>query len=123
MAGREDTRSILEALNADRATARERQTAMERSIREEARRIRDGGDSGSRPLGRPIPYFDIIIKFWDYVAHKLFESSIPLAFHCQPCFMSIIYCGLAVSKYSAATAVMHKGMHSERRTCLRIDNC
>ena len=46
MAGREDTRSILEALKADRATARERQTAMERSIREEARRIRDGGESG-----------------------------------------------------------------------------
>lgn len=49
MMGHEDTRAILEALKADRATARERQTAMERSIREEARRIKTGGDAGAPP--------------------------------------------------------------------------
>lgn len=48
--GHEDTRSILEALKADRATARERQTAMERSIREEARHLKSGGDAGAPRL-------------------------------------------------------------------------
>ena len=45
MAGSEDTRPILEALRADRSTARERQTAMERQIKAEARRLRSGGDA------------------------------------------------------------------------------
>jgi pre-mRNA-splicing helicase BRR2 len=45
MAGSEDTRAILEALHADRSTARERQTAMERQIKAEARRLRSGGDA------------------------------------------------------------------------------
>jgi hypothetical protein len=40
MAGREDTAAILEALKADRTTARERQSALERQIREEARKLR-----------------------------------------------------------------------------------
>lgn len=40
---------ILELLHATRASARERQSAVERSIREEARRLRQeqgGGESG-----------------------------------------------------------------------------
>lgn len=53
MAGREDTAAILEALKADRTTARERQSALERQIREEARKLR-GADgtckfSGQQP--------------------------------------------------------------------------
>eukprot|EP00887_Chlorella_sp_A99_P002917 scaffold6.g2917.t1 len=49
MEGGEDTRPILEALHATRATARERQTDMERKIREEARRLRaSGGAAGER---------------------------------------------------------------------------
>jgi pre-mRNA-splicing helicase BRR2 len=40
MAGRKDTAAILEALKADRTTARERQSALERQIREEARKLR-----------------------------------------------------------------------------------
>jgi pre-mRNA-splicing helicase BRR2 len=41
-AGEPATAAILAALRATRTTARERQTAMERSIREEARRLRQG---------------------------------------------------------------------------------
>ena len=47
MAGSPDTAAILEALNSQRADARERQAAMERQIREEARRLR-GGITGSQ---------------------------------------------------------------------------
>ena len=47
MAGREDTRSILEALRADRSSARERQAAMETQIREEARRLRGAKGGGA----------------------------------------------------------------------------
>ena len=51
MAASEETRPILEALRADRSTARERQTAMERQIKAEARRLRSGGDSrAQQPL-------------------------------------------------------------------------
>ena len=46
MAGSDDTRIILEALQAGRMSAKERQTAVERSIREEARRLRTGGAAG-----------------------------------------------------------------------------
>lgn len=42
MAGSPDTAAILDALNSQRADARERQAAMERQIREEARRLRGG---------------------------------------------------------------------------------
>ena len=42
MSGSPDTAAILEALNSQRADARERQAAMERQIREEARRLRGG---------------------------------------------------------------------------------
>lgn len=42
MAGTPETAAILEALNSQRADARERQAAMERQIREEARRLRGG---------------------------------------------------------------------------------
>ncbi|KAL4451451.1 hypothetical protein ABPG75_007113 [Micractinium tetrahymenae] len=41
-----ETRSILDALHATRASARERQSAVERSIREEARRLRQGQAGG-----------------------------------------------------------------------------
>ncbi|EFN58670.1 hypothetical protein CHLNCDRAFT_140958 [Chlorella variabilis] len=43
-----ETRAILDALHATRASARERQSAVERSIREEARRLRqgEGGEGG-----------------------------------------------------------------------------
>ncbi len=47
MAGREETRGVLEALKADRATARERQSAMERQIREEARRLQSTNGTGA----------------------------------------------------------------------------
>ncbi len=47
MAGSDDTRIILEALQAGRMSAKERQTAVERSIREEARRLRTGGTAGA----------------------------------------------------------------------------
>lgn len=42
MAGSAETAAILDALNSQRADARERQAAMERQIREEARRLRGG---------------------------------------------------------------------------------
>jgi len=42
MAGGAETAAILDALNSQRADARERQAAMERQIREEARRLRGG---------------------------------------------------------------------------------
>ena len=42
MAGTAETSAILDALNSQRADARERQAAMERQIREEARRLRGG---------------------------------------------------------------------------------
>ncbi|KAL3148608.1 hypothetical protein ABBQ38_014036 [Trebouxia sp. C0009 RCD-2024] len=47
MAGTPDTAAILDALNSQRADARERQAAMERQIREEARRLRGGVADGS----------------------------------------------------------------------------
>lgn len=47
MAGREDTRSILEALKADRSSARERQAAMEAQIRNEARQLNGAAGSGA----------------------------------------------------------------------------
>lgn len=48
MAGSPDTSAILAALRATRTSARDRQTAMERSIREEARRLKQGeaGETG-----------------------------------------------------------------------------
>lgn len=46
MAGAPETAAILEALKADRATARERQSALERQIREEARRLRSADGTG-----------------------------------------------------------------------------
>ena len=42
MSGAPDTAAILAALRATRTSARDRQTAMERSIREEARRLKQG---------------------------------------------------------------------------------
>jgi pre-mRNA-splicing helicase BRR2 len=42
MAGDDEAASILAQLRAGRASAKERQTAMERQIREEARRLRQG---------------------------------------------------------------------------------
>lgn len=42
--GNQETRSILSALHATRASAKERQVAMERSIREEARKLRETSD-------------------------------------------------------------------------------
>ncbi len=50
MAESEETRPILEALRADRSTARERQSAMERQIKAEARRLRSGGDARASSL-------------------------------------------------------------------------
>ncbi|KAJ7515579.1 hypothetical protein O6H91_22G019200 [Diphasiastrum complanatum] len=50
--GGPDLRVILEQLHATRATAKERQKNLERSIREEARKLRDegvDGDKGRRP--------------------------------------------------------------------------
>ena len=47
MSGSPETAAILEALNSQRADARERQAAMERQIREEARRLR-GGITGTK---------------------------------------------------------------------------
>ncbi|PSC69011.1 U5 small nuclear ribonucleo 200 kDa helicase-like [Micractinium conductrix] len=53
-----ETRAILDALHATRASARERQSAVERSIREEARRLRQGqggeggGAGGAAAAGR-----------------------------------------------------------------------
>jgi pre-mRNA-splicing helicase BRR2 len=43
MAENPSTAAILDALHATRTSARERQTAVERQIREEARKIRGGG--------------------------------------------------------------------------------
>lgn len=44
-----ETAAILNALRATRASARDRQSAMERSIREEARRLRQEGDGSGGP--------------------------------------------------------------------------
>lgn len=58
MEGSPETRAILDALHATRASARERQSAVERSIREEARRLRQGqgvgeaGGAGAAAAGR-----------------------------------------------------------------------
>lgn len=41
-----EARGILDALHATRASARDRQSAMERNIREEARKLRQGGENG-----------------------------------------------------------------------------
>ncbi len=48
MQGSPDTSAILAALNATRTSARDRQNAMERSIREEARKLKQGeaGEQG-----------------------------------------------------------------------------
>ena len=56
MAGGAETAAILDALNSQRADARERQAAMERQIREEARRLR-GGTAGDpfNPLPKCLP--------------------------------------------------------------------
>ena len=80
MAGSEDTRVILEALRADRSTARERQTAMERQIKAEARRLRSGGDARAalptqsavcmremKPSFRLIPHLRLLTAY----LHKL----------------------------------------------------
>ncbi len=58
MAGTAETAAILDALNSQRADARERQAAMERQIREEARRLR-GGIAGQPPAtdSPPPPIF------------------------------------------------------------------
>ena len=45
MAGSPSTASILDALHATRTSARERQSAMERTIREEARALRGKGNA------------------------------------------------------------------------------
>lgn len=49
MAGDAEGRAILDALSATRASARDRQSAVERSIREEARKLRQGeaGENGA----------------------------------------------------------------------------
>jgi hypothetical protein len=47
MAGSPETRLILDALHATRASARERQEEAERRIREEARKLRQGGAAGA----------------------------------------------------------------------------
>ncbi|GFH22737.1 uncharacterized protein HaLaN_20249, partial [Haematococcus lacustris] len=46
MAGSQECAAILDALRATRTSARERQNAMERTIREEARRLRGEGGTG-----------------------------------------------------------------------------
>lgn len=48
MAGSPATAAILDALNATRASARERQDELERRIRAEARKLRDGPGAGAR---------------------------------------------------------------------------
>ena len=48
MAGRPETAMILDALNATRASARERQDELERKIRDEARKLRQGVADGVR---------------------------------------------------------------------------
>ncbi len=62
MAGSDDTRIILEALQAGRMSAKERQTAVERSIREEARRLRTGGIAGEPRHAAAGPLFVQIAK-------------------------------------------------------------
>ena len=62
MAESEETRPILDALRADRSTARERQSAMEKQIKAEARRLRSGGEArafllGLDPRRRPLCTF------------------------------------------------------------------
>lgn len=44
ISGKQETHTILNALHATRASAKERQVAMERSIREEARKLRETSD-------------------------------------------------------------------------------
>ena len=46
MSEQPEARSILDALHGNRASARDRQSAMERTIREEARKLRQGQDGG-----------------------------------------------------------------------------
>ncbi len=46
MAGSPETAVILDALNATRASARERQDELERKIRDEARKLRQGVADG-----------------------------------------------------------------------------
>lgn len=71
------TRSILDALHATRATARERQSAVERSIREEARRLRQGeggeggGAGGAAAAGRK----NIDLENLSFAAGSHFNSS------------------------------------------------
>ena len=48
MAGSPDLAPILEMLNATRASARERQGEIERKIRAEARKLRQGDAAGAR---------------------------------------------------------------------------
>ncbi len=48
MAGTPETAAILDALNATRASARERQDELERKIRDEARKLRQGAAAGAR---------------------------------------------------------------------------
>lgn len=50
MEGDQETAAILSELHAGRASAKERQTAVERQIREEARRLRQG-DTGAMVAG------------------------------------------------------------------------
>ena len=67
MEGNPETAAILSELSAGRASARERQTAVERQIREEARRLRQGesGAAGGGPgeaaaTGRQMLDFDTL---------------------------------------------------------------
>ena len=68
MAGSAETAAILDALNSQRADARERQAAMERQIREEARRLRGGiaGDGHVTHLTH-CPQHETIIQFWRHI--------------------------------------------------------
>ena len=68
MAGSEDTRAILEALRADRSTARERQTAMERQIKAEAKRLRSGGDAREPLHVQPLAWCTHTINVASYHA-------------------------------------------------------
>lgn len=51
MAEQPETRAILDALHGTRASARDRQSAMERTIREEARKLRQGQDGAGGGAG------------------------------------------------------------------------
>lgn len=63
MAGSPETAVILDALNATRASARERQDELERKIRDEARKLRQGVADGepATMLVIPCSYFQAML--------------------------------------------------------------